>query len=223
MPYSDSTSGTKPSSPLIVIEDATRRVRHGQHQLSNTTVPTTSSPRSLYLVDDVHHSQQEVSSNSASTLRPVSRPISLPGCRRPQTTIGQVNYDTLTTSTEYGQLPNVKKRFPLMKKLNEDITRGDFKQRKENPSCIVSNGITKHPRLNRSHRRFKGASCERHSSCEYHSSCESAMVPGPGFSRYVPQICISIRIFFPFLRKSPQIYFTKKLSLIKIRVWCNVI
>ena len=131
-------------------------------------------------------------STSASTLRPVSGPISIPGCRVPQMTTDPVTCDTLPTSTEHGQLSNIKKRFLSRKQLSEDVIRGDLKHRQKNHSSIVSGGITKHPRQNRSLRSFRG------------SNCETDIVPGPGFSRYVPQIYILIRIFL-FIRNSAHI------------------
>ena len=185
-------SEDKPSNTSIPIDSATKRARYGSIRV-NKTIPTVSSPCSIYMVDEVHHSNQELSSSPMITMRPRSGPIFLPGCKRPPKITTPVRIDPILTTPDCEQSNGTKKRFLLKKQVSEDVNRGNLAQKQKNTQCNISTGLNRYSGQNRSLRSFQG------------TSNEGSVSPGVDFARCVLQLYMYLEILTQCFLKKRQI------------------
>ena len=153
-------SEAKPSNTSISVDSAARRARYGQSQRAKTISPKHTSPCSIYMVDEVNHSNQELSSSSLIHLRPNSGTIFVPGYNFSTKVTTSKKGDPLITLSDCEESNNTKKRFILKKQLSEDVHRANLAKGQINMQGDIAAGLDKYSGQNRSLRSFRGTSKE---------------------------------------------------------------
>ena len=166
-------SEAKPSIPLISVVDSAnkKRARYGRSKTSQFTInPTTTSPCSVYMVDEIQHSTQEICNPSSPQVPTNEESAFMPGSKLNPDMATTSRSDFVTSPSRCDQLNDSRKRFLMRKQVSEDVSKANSR-----PKNVKYDGNVVFNKYSNSNRSLRN-------SQEINNGSDSAAPPD--FKRY---------------------------------------
>jgi hypothetical protein len=159
----------KPSIPSISVVDSVnkKRAKYGRSKTSQFTINPSTSPCSVYMVDEIQHSTQELCSPSSTQVRTREESAFMPGSKLIPDHATTSRSDFVISPSRCDQHNDSRKRFLMRKQVSEDVSRAHSTQMPKTVKYDSNIVITKYSDPSRSPRNSQEVNNESDSAVPY--------------------------------------------------------